>query len=199
MQRGAVGTGDHGNDAWITWQRALALARQESVFLQLRACALEGFAPQAVPLRLEPADRELHVAARRVHGELAERGHLHTVVRCGGDRATILRPDDATQLGIAVAETEIPVAIPVRLEIDDLAAHPERHERAFENVLRGFRNGRDAYRGRWRRTGKRSAEILIDPRDRRVGRRFHARLGGGRRTEEIQVAARATVVASRGS
>ncbi len=42
---------------------------------------------------------------------------------------------------------EVPVAVAVRLEVADLAAHPERDERALDDVLRRLRQRRDGDRG----------------------------------------------------
>ena len=68
--------------------------------------------------------------------ELPERGDLHAVVRRARECARWSRAHTTQRICASASRSaEVPVAVAVRLEVADLAAHPERHERAFEDVL----------------------------------------------------------------
>src|SRR5207248_11659233 len=115
--------------------------------LELESRALERLAPEPIALRLQRIHLELEIAAIRIDRELPERGDLHPVIRRRGNAPNVTRPDNTSDLCLRVAKTEVPLAVPMRLEVAHLAAHPERHERAFEHILRSpsdrvDRNGR---------------------------------------------------------
>ena len=47
-------------------------------------------------------------------------------------------PDDARNLGLVIAETEIPVAVAMTLEIADLAAYPDTSHARFDCLARSL-------------------------------------------------------------
>ena len=88
-------------------------------------------------------DGELHLAARR-----DRRSSCPNAATCmpssgaRGNAALVARPHDAADLRRCVAQAEVPVAVAMRLEVADLAAHPERDERALDDVVRRLRQHR---------------------------------------------------------
>ena len=146
MQRRAVGTRDDGDDARESGESPLSLRSEQAVGGETRARDLERFATKAVALGLDANDGELHLTARRVDREASERGDEHAVIGRRGNPPLITVPHDATNLRPRVAESEIPMSVPVRLEVGDFAAHPNRDERALENVAGRLSECGDGYR-----------------------------------------------------
>ena len=70
------------------------------------------------------------------------------------DGVTLQRASQAAlsggaNLGRAVAQTEVPMAVPMRLEIGDLSPHPQRDERSLHDLAGRFsENGHAHGRGR---------------------------------------------------
>src|SRR5690606_13136907 len=126
----------------------LALGRQEPLAREAGNGQVEGLAPQPVALGLHGLDDELQVASSGPHGDLAERGELHAVVRGSRDAALVACPYYAPDLRVLVTKAEIPVSVAVRLEVRHFAAHPQREECALQYVLDGLRERCNAHRAR---------------------------------------------------
>src|SRR5262249_25439037 len=138
----------------IPGEATLPFWRKQTVGGEPRLRTLECLATKAVALRLDATHSELHLTARWVYGELSLRNDEHAVVRPSRAATPVARPDDAADLGVAIAEAEVPVAVAVGLEVDDFATNPERKEGAFDHVASGLRERGDRHRGLRARSGE---------------------------------------------
>src|SRR5690606_23984719 len=145
VQRRAARARDYRNPAWMARQGALPFRSEQPFCGKPGNCELQCLAPESVALRLHALHNELKVAAYGPDGNLAEGRELHAVVGRRWYTLLVARPHHAPHLRILIAQAEVPVAIPVRLEVRYLAAHPQREEGSLENILYRVRERRHAH------------------------------------------------------
>ena len=130
-ERGAVRAGHHGDSPRQRGQRTLAGRIQQPVGLERRAdpFEFEGLGPD--DLGGDDVGRgEAVLALLFPQRRLAADQHLGPVGRHLAEprqhARRLLLPEHAPEGGVGVAQGEVPVAAPVRLELHQLAVHPDR-------------------------------------------------------------------------
>src|SRR5690606_18085847 len=133
----------------IPRERPLPPRREQPLLLQLGAQPLERQPPQAArTLRFQLTDDELEIPAPLVDRERAERAHLHALLGVGGQTLRVGPEHHAAQARGGIPEREVAVTRAVSLPARHLARHPERRDRALEELPRHRVDRRHAVRAR---------------------------------------------------
>src|SRR5439155_2149907 len=124
-ERCSVRTRYHGDASRIMWNRPLAALVEESLLAQLCQGELHRLPPEPVTLSVDANDFELQISARGEHRHVPKHNHLHSIVGSGWHPILIGLPDHAANLRIPITQAEVPVSVPMTLEIAELAADPD--------------------------------------------------------------------------
>ena len=134
MKGRPVRTRDDREAAREPGKRAFPLRLEQPIAAKRFERPLERLAAQAIARLFDRRHAQLHVAAHGVHGHLPVHDNGHAVFEDRPDPPLVVGPHDASQLRRPVAKREVPVPVPVGLEVNDLSPNPQRMDRALDDV-----------------------------------------------------------------